>query len=123
MRLANGKKDITDIPKEGELIELFDTTAKTWKAGLVTIVKDNEVTAEFTDVKGLTKTGKWPNPDSMRHVEEEKKDKKDFKFKACFTAKEDCPDGYEVDNGKVFEANGKYNYGWSRDMSSMTRFR
>jgi len=72
MRLANGKKDITDIPKEGELIELFDTTTKTWKAGLVTIVKENEVTAEFTDVKGLTKTGKWPSPDTMRHVEEEK---------------------------------------------------
>jgi hypothetical protein len=30
------------------------------------------VTAEFTDVKGLTKTGKWPSPDTMRHVEEEK---------------------------------------------------
>jgi hypothetical protein len=32
----------------------------------------NDVTAEFREIKGKTRTIKWPDPDIMKHVEEPK---------------------------------------------------
>ncbi len=57
--------------------------------------------------------------------------KGDYKLQVCFTAKDSCPTvnilcnikGYVPDNGMMFGPNRDYEFGWSRDMQSMTRIR
>jgi hypothetical protein len=43
--------------------------------------------------------------------------------KVCFTSETECPDGYMTDKGETFGKHGKYEYGWSSDMTNMVRSR
>jgi len=41
--------------------------------------------------------------------------KNKFNFKACFSLKNACDTGFEVDKGGLLKKNGKYTYGWNED--------
>jgi len=54
---------------------MFDDATKKWQPALVKTVKQDEVTAEFTDVPGSDQTEKWPSPDKMRIAPQEEKNR------------------------------------------------
>jgi len=106
------------------MIEVVDPATKNWVPAIVKIVKKEEITAEYKNVPGTQITDNWPSP-KMRYSPPRLQSTKATEFKAqvCFTPKDSCPTGFQVDNGKMYGPNSDFEFGWSKDMQSMTRLR
>jgi len=131
---------IIDGAFAGMLVDLWEKTTGKWLPGVVSkVIKNSQ-----KDVKlRVEKEGfppdfavdvKWPSADvdycgeKLRDRECDEKSRKPqnkagFEAKICFTPLDTCPEGFKADNGGVMTKHGSLEYGWGRDMTSMTRER
>lgn len=125
----------------GMKLDLFDERLNHWVPGSVLRIDNRNkgdckvLIAKEGFSSSFNENLNWPNPEKLDYCgerlpsrfcdEKSRNPNRPFVYEAfiCFTPKPECPSGYLPDSGAGFGPHGRLNYGWSMDISSLTRTR